>query len=240
MDISKHELYFSVSRIGRYYVACGKDGVKATELYRLNIQLSQALYPLISILEVALRNAIDRELSKYFGDSHWLITKRALFANHPALVFKDKRGNSQPDHFFTDKINDAEAKLKFRGIPITHGKLLAELTFGFWVKFYDNKSIKILQGAQIRAFQNSPKMPMTVVHSHLNQIVALRNRISHNEPICFNKTGQICLKTIEGYENDICNALGWLNHELKIWSDIFNVVQPIIIMIKQSAGSPNP
>jgi hypothetical protein len=233
MDITKYEHYFSVSRISRYMTAVGGDAAKAKSLYNLNIQLSQRLYPLISILEVALRNAIDRELSKHFNDNQWLIKKRTQFANHPGLVFKDKRGNLQPDHFFTDKIHSAEAKLHFRGVPVSHGKLLAELTFGFWIKFFDNKPIKILHGAQIRAFQNSPKMPMAKVHSHLNLIVALRNRISHNEPICFNKTGQLCLATIEGYEKDICNALGWINQELKDWSNIFNLVNPTILQIKQ-------
>ena len=233
MDFTKYERHFSVSRMSRYLIACGGDTVKAKGLYNLNIQLSQALYPLISILEVALRNAIDRELAKYFNDNQWLIGKKNQFANHPGLVFKDKRGNLQPDHFFTDKISSAESKLHFRGIPVSHGKLLAELTFGFWIKFFDNKPIKILQGAQIRAFQNSPKMPMTQVHSHLNLIVALRNRISHNEPICFNKAGQLCLTTIGGYEKDICNALGWLNQELKDWSDIFNTVNPIILQVQQ-------
>jgi hypothetical protein len=233
MDIAKYEHHFSTSRMSRYINACNGDADKTIRLYNLNIELSQALYPLLSILEIALRNAIDRQLAKYFNDNQWLIRKRNLFATHPGLLFRDKRGKLQPDNFFIDKINNAEGKLHFRGIPVSQGKLLAELTFGFWVKFFDNKSIKILHGAQIRAFQNSPKMPMTQVHSHLNQIVALRNRISHNEPICFNKAGQLCLITIEGYEQHICNALGWINHELKDWSDIFNTVDTTIHQLKQ-------
>jgi hypothetical protein len=113
------------------------------------------------------------------------IGKRNQFANHPTLVFKDKYGNLQPDHFFTDKIKSTENKLHFRGIPVSHGKLLAELTFGF------------------------------------------------NEPICFNKVGQLCMVTIGGYESDICNALGWISQELIDWSTIFNAVSPVILQIKQ-------
>jgi len=66
MDYSKHEYFFSGIRLARYKSACGGDKDKAVKLYKANLQLSQALYPLISILEVALRNGIDRQLSVYF------------------------------------------------------------------------------------------------------------------------------------------------------------------------------
>jgi hypothetical protein len=154
----------------RYLHACGGGEMKAMQLYNVNIELSQAYYPLISILEVALRNGIDSQLAKYFSDPQWLLTKTGQFVNHPQMTYKNQRGQVKPDYFFRDKIADAEQKLRNRKITITHGKLLAELTFGFWVKFYDASPIKVLKGVQIRAFKNSPKMPMTRVHSHLNQI----------------------------------------------------------------------
>jgi hypothetical protein len=76
-------------------------------------------------------------------------------------------------------------------------------------------------------------MSMTLVHSHLNKMVALRNRISHNEPICFNKAGDICLLTVGAYEADINNALGWIDADLKAWSAEFNTVTPLIIKLQE-------
>lgn len=230
MNFSKHEYFFSQIRLSRYLNAYSGDATKAIKLYKANIQLSQAFYPLISILEVALRNGIDKQISKHFSDSNWLLTQRNQFANHPLLIYKDKRG-THPDHFFIEKLKQAEDKLRFRGAPLIHGKLLAELTFGFWVKFFDNSPIKILKGTQLKAFKNSPGMPVTKVHSHLNSIVALRNRISHNEPICFDKLGNVCIVTMQCYETDILNALGWLDNDLRIWSEKVNFCKPVLSRI---------
>ncbi len=227
MDLPKHELLFSQIRLTRYLNACGGDPNKAILLYKYNIQASQALYPLISVLEIALRNGIDRELRKHFTDPDWLISRRNDFANHPDMVYKDRHGNIVSDHFFTEKLARAEDKLNYRGIHINHGKLLAELTFGFWVKFFDTNSIKILKGRPLQAFHNKPHIKLALVHSHLNSIVALRNRISHSEPICFNQTGNLCLVTIKKYEENITQALEWLHSDLRIWSDKMNFFIPV-------------
>lgn len=222
MNFAKHELLFSKIRFSRYLIACGGNQDRAMALYKSNIQASQALYPLISLLEVSLRNAIDRELTKHYTDSNWLISKRNDFANHPNLTYKDFYGNILPDYFFIDKLKKAEDKLQFRRVPITHGKLLAELTFGFWVKFFDTSPIKILKGAPLQAFVNKPHIKLGAVHSHLNSIVTLRNRISHSEPICFNSAGALCHVTIKGYETKIMDSIGWIDSDLKVWGEKMN------------------
>ncbi len=104
MNFSKHEHFFSQIRLSRYLAAVGGDQDRAIKLYKANIQLSQAFYPSISVLEVALRNGIDRQLAKHFNDTNWLITQRNQFANHPQMIYKDKRG-IHPDHFFQIKSN---------------------------------------------------------------------------------------------------------------------------------------
>jgi len=111
--------------------------------------------------------------------------------------------------------------------------LLAELTFGFWVKFFDTNAIKVLRGALLDAFTNKPNKRLALVHSHLNAIVAIRNRIAHNEPICFNNTGNICLTTIRSYETNILEALGWLDTDLKEWSNKINYFKPVYNRIVQ-------
>jgi hypothetical protein len=104
MDLAKHETLFSKIRLSKYINACSGDIYKGLQLYKYNIQACQALYPIISILEVGLRNSIDRELSKYFADENWLVTKQAQFAEHPDLVYKNVTGEEQQDFFFKEKI----------------------------------------------------------------------------------------------------------------------------------------
>lgn len=233
MDLAKHEMLFSKTRIARYISACKGDINKGLELYKYNIQASQALYPLISILEIALRNGIDRELSKHFKDSDWLITQRNLFANHPNMTKKDGRGNIESDHFFTEKLKKAEDKLNYWKEPINHVKLLTELTFGFWVKFFDVSPIKILKGVPLQAFSNKPSIKLATVHSHLNRIVELRNRISHNEPICFDSKSNLCLVTIAKYEEDISDAIKWVDADLDEWARKINFFTPVLNRLKK-------
>ena len=227
MDIAKHEILFSKARLSRYITACKGDTNKAIRLYKYNIQISQALYPVISVLEIALRNGIDRELSTFFKDDNWLITQRDQFANHPNMLYKDKKGINRPDYFFIEKLVKAENKLDYRSIPVTHGKLLAELTFGFWIKFFDSSPIKILKGVPLQVLVNKPSIKLALVHSHLNSIVTLRNRISHSEPICFNRSGELCLVTMRNYETDISDALGWIDNDLKTWAAQINFFLPV-------------
>lgn len=231
MDLAKHELLFSKARLARYISACKGDVNKGLSLYKYNIQASQALYPVISVLEIVLRNSIDRELSKYYKDSNWLMTQRADFAENPFLVYRNSHGKEQSDLFFREKLEKAENKLKYKGSPINHVKLLAELTFGFWVKFFDISPIKILKGVPLQAFTNKPGVKLVKVHSHLNSIVALRNRISHSEPICFDRTGKLCLDTMRQYQFDIEDALRWLDSDLSQWAEKLNFYKPVVIRI---------
>ncbi len=233
MNLSKHIFLFSDSRLNKYILACNKDPARTVLLYKYNIQLSQSLYPLMSVLEISLRNAVDRELTIFFNDDQWLITKRNEFSNHPALLYKDFAGNVSPDHFFINKLNRAERKLRLNKVQVTHAKLVAELTFGFWVKFFDSNAIKLLKGSPLNAFKNRPSLKLVLIHSHLNKILSLRNRISHNEPICFNKAGELCKVTIQNYESNLIKTLEWIDADLLQWSREINSFEPVFKQIQR-------
>ena len=55
----------------KYVTACNGDTRRAMTLYRYNVKLSQEMFALVSYFEVALRNAIDRQLKQQFGND-WL------------------------------------------------------------------------------------------------------------------------------------------------------------------------
>jgi hypothetical protein len=105
------------------------------------------------------------------------------------------------------------------------------MTFGFWIKFFDTSPIKILKGTPLHAFSNRPRINLSKIHSHLNKIVGLRNRISHNEPICFNRSGKLCLDTLRQYHLDIEDALRWLDDDLAQWAAKLNFYRPVLVRI---------
>lgn len=51
--------YVSRKRFSTYLKETNNDFEKAIQLYQTNIQFSEAFYPLLSILEISLRNAIN-------------------------------------------------------------------------------------------------------------------------------------------------------------------------------------
>ncbi len=65
---------FSRPRFSTYLKATNYDKLKALELYKLNLQLSEALYPLLSVFEITLRNRVVNVLFKYYG-STWFNEK---------------------------------------------------------------------------------------------------------------------------------------------------------------------
>lgn len=81
MKFADSQNVLSSERLNRYVAACGNDTRKAMSLYRLNLHLSQEVFTLLSCFEVALRNAIDRQLTSRFGKD-WLrdsVSIRGIF-----------------------------------------------------------------------------------------------------------------------------------------------------------------
>ena len=71
MRYSEFEKIVSQKRMRRYVVACGGNTRKAMTLYRYNVELAQTVFSIIGFFEVALRNAINEELTASLGNE-WL------------------------------------------------------------------------------------------------------------------------------------------------------------------------
>lgn len=91
MKFTDFQNILSPERLNRYVAACGNDTRKAMSLYRLNLHLSQEVFTLLSCFEVALRNAIDRELTTRFGEN-WLRDGRRI-------TKEVRRYNEDPKNF---------------------------------------------------------------------------------------------------------------------------------------------
>lgn len=76
-----------------------------------------------------------------------------------------------------DKITDS-------GKPETPGRVISELSFGFWVNMLLSKYDPVLWAPLHLSF---PDLPLDVdragFHARLLQVQSLRNRIGHHEPI---------------------------------------------------------
>lgn len=61
------EKVFSTKRMERYFNLYPGDASRAILHYRCNLQLAEAFYTSLSVLEVTLRNALCRELETMTG-----------------------------------------------------------------------------------------------------------------------------------------------------------------------------
>jgi hypothetical protein len=110
-------------RLGSYLDASGRDLVKALELYQWNTLMGGALHEDIGRFEVVLRNALDQALTAHGQQSGWptpWYQRQTLFSGkHGQRAFAD--------------ISTARDRATRRGsLPESRGKVVAELTFGFW------------------------------------------------------------------------------------------------------------
>lgn len=71
MNYKDFEQIISKNRLQRYLIASNYNSKAALTLYRNNLRISQEMFTIISCFEVALRNSIDKILTKQLGPE-WL------------------------------------------------------------------------------------------------------------------------------------------------------------------------
>jgi hypothetical protein len=234
MKFSNFMLYFSSSRINRYLVATGNSKNRTVKLYKANLKVSQAFHPLLGILEVVLRNRINDIMTAHFNDSDWIINQKTGFMSDPSLKYIQKRKKKLiVNKFLKEEIEKAEKRIKKTGRAITSGKIIAEQTFGFWTDLFEIHHYKLLKGKPIQIFQTLPTgYGRKEVNNELDAIRRFRNRINHNEPICFVGDNIDFKKTINIYHS-IISILSWINPELLTLTTNLDAVQQAIEKAKK-------
>lgn len=194
MNINDLEKLFSERRLSTYYKLFPSNKEKAIEYYRINTQISESLYPLLSNLEIALRNSIHNSFSIHYRLVDWF------------LHFK------QPELF--DQVNIAQKKIISRNNSITSDKVVAELTFGFWTALFNKQYAKDFWKPLMYAFPllDKPNKRRDKISYKLNQIRKFRNRIFHYEPICNDLT------LLAKNHHNILEILNWINSDVVSWT----------------------
>lgn len=219
------EKYLSSPRMERYLFAKNFDKELCISLYKSNLNISKSFHPIIGIFEVVLRNEINNTLSKHFNDTEWILNQQNQFMIHPSLSYYDKKSGKVIDNrFIFNSVKNAKDKLSKNFNLITSNKVIAEQSLGFWTELFEKNYYKILKGRPIKIFKNLPANVNRIeVLNILNRIRKFRNRINHNEPICFNKN-EVDFQSLKLIYHSIINILYWINPEtLFLLNDIDSV-----------------
>jgi len=196
MDWIDLERHFSPARFGRYRIACGGDEARAEYAYLSNMRVAEAMIPMLSVLEIALKNGIHRRLTMLYKRSDWW--------------------EAWGDAMFAWQIREvaaASTKLARRREAATPDKIIAELAFGFWSSLFNVHFQDVLWKELRLVFPRCPKHQRKrhTVSVALNQIRDLRNRVFHHEQLLW-LTPSLNVLHERGLE-----VIGWLDPQLPAW-----------------------
>ncbi|MCQ2128255.1 MAG: Abi family protein [Bacteroidaceae bacterium] len=206
MKFKDFEHILSYSRIQRYVDACNGDTRKAMTLYRLNLHLSQEMFTIVSCFEVALRNAIDKNMIINFGNE-WL--KDAQLADG---IFDNKKC------YKTKNIIRYAYNKAVKQKSYSHEGLLSDMDFGVWKYMFAPNEYSAIGRTLLKIFPNKPTSSATMqynnkyVFNELDKINKMRNRIAHHEPICFEQ-GVPVISTYNVFQQyqRIQTLFSWMN-----------------------------
>ena len=201
------ERALSPERFSTYLEACNGDRRLAFKLYTWNTAASAAFYGPLQGLEIALRNAMHRELSSLYGDAWY---------DNPNCIL---------DHLAKDQIDKAKIRLRQQRHPDPlPGQVVAELPFGFWVSLLGkggkcNYEMTLWRPCLHKAFPNS-RLSRKDAHRPLDYLRTFRNRIAHHEPI-FGR------HLIQDYQT-ILETTGWICMDTRNWIEDHSRVMEIL------------
>ena len=207
---------FSSQRLEKYINLYNGDVMKVAAHYKANIALSESLYTSLSVFEVTLRNALSKELERMMGRKDWY----SVFPSNPALKS------------LTSEVTVAIRHISQRGEMVSPDKVVAELTFGFWVTLLNSEyELTLWKGLRL-AFPYMPKKDRKRknVSSPCNALRKLRNRVFHHESICWD------LDYISGIHSRLVHVLGWMNKDIPVWLEGVDNFHTVVDSIRNSSA----
>ena len=170
------------------------DDVELVGAYLWNIQVCSALYPLLSVAEVTLRNSIDHALSKDLKSFWWKGTKLHYNSFSPGVTppyavgaLKDNFSNAA-----RQVIRDKKQRyLVSPPIIPTHHEVIAKSEFSTWEYIFDPEFMgpgRIWPKHLGKVFRGPwPTTKASTMLSSMQDLIKtvreFRNRVSHHEPV---------------------------------------------------------
>lgn len=162
--------------------------------YIWNIVLSESLYPVLQGLEVTLRNAIHDAFCQCWKTEAWFDIRGVLEPRDQRALAKAKR------------------KLTETNKPHEPGRVVAELSFGFWTSLFDARyETRFWHKLLKEVFPQMPRhlRKRKTISKRLNKIRHLRNRVFHHEPIWY-------WQDLAQQHEAIVETIAWINPAMAI------------------------
>jgi hypothetical protein len=188
----------SPARLTTYVRRAHGNARRALDLCAWNVNAGAALYPILQVNEIALRNAIDRALVAQFGVQWPYSTGFLRTLPRPEKeTFESGRGR-------------LERVLRVPRVSI--GDIVAAQTYGFWVMLLTSRFQRRIWDQEFtRSFASAPpQVDRSVVHDRAEEIRRLRNRIAHHEPLLN--------YDLPGFHQRAASMVRWISPVLSRWA----------------------
>ena len=209
-NFAKLESILSVERLEPYLSAVRANKENALKLYELNSRLSAAFYKPLQVLEISVRNSMNKKLSERYSED-WYNNRHDIF--HQKTM---------------QRIKKIKTILQEKGSTISNCRIVSTLPFGFWVSLLNrDRSISttnkhdyemtLWRPVLRRAFPYGERLTRKKAYRQLNESRILRNRIAHHEPIFERDLTEDYVQILE--------IIGWVSPLAQEWTEINNSVQ---------------
>ncbi|TCO23391.1 Abi-like protein [Kribbella steppae] len=171
--------WLSPARLAKYRTATDCDLQRALQLYEWNAKISAALMRDLGHVEIGLRNAYAEVIEHYWSGTpdHWTRSAATLFRpvyrmrdGEPVDINRQQRA----------QLEEACARVGPDGPP---GKVIAELTFGFWRFLSSSAHEKTVWVPFLHRAYPPGTNRKRDVDSRVATLNRLRNRVAHHEPL---------------------------------------------------------
>lgn len=176
----------------------GDEGL-ALQLYSWNAAISAACMEVIAYVEVILRNAVDRELSKHAEEATrripWFMTPYVTGDSHETI---------------TRSVELTRSRL--RGISHhrdSRDQIIAGLSFGFWTELFGSKHEDLWRSALSNALPGTVAGRRKNVTAKLERLRPFRNRLAHHD--------SLLSKDILYQLEEMLTLAEWISPDARTW-----------------------
>ena len=225
--------------MGTYLSTSNNSHRLARELYVWDRDVAVALFADIAIVEVALRNAIDREATVAYGPRWFALGGLPLDGRSTGAL--SRAWDDLPSHI---KQNSHA--------PDFPGRLIARLMFGFWRDLFDKGGFagkeprqtrvdyddnwrkvlhRVFPGGKGLAREMGKQYSRDWALRQITEVHALRNRVGHHEPLVrgFPLPGQGLPRLTADQGHEACMRLArMLDRDLASWLDRNSAVPDLL------------
>lgn len=171
--------------------------------YLWNMALCESLYSPLQIAEIALRNTVHRNLNPHVCNGSW---------------YADPE-NTKLNHWQQCKVTQGIKELQKQRKPVTEGRVVSELNFGFWTAFFDNRHATSGLGAHLAKtgfpHLQSKQRSLKNLNQRWREIRKLRNRVFHHERI-------LHWTDLQQKHDRLIEAIGWISPELREMAEVLD------------------